>query len=90
MQLLNKITNLGIKEKHSLSEKKRIKLLNRIVLLFTALVSVSPLLSVMTNLAFFFPPFPFLAVFLAPSLEGSPAFLDFLASSFAFLTSSKA
>lgn len=40
MQLLNKIINLGIKEEDSLSEKKRIKLLNRIVLLFSAFVSI--------------------------------------------------
>ncbi|MFK7949656.1 MAG: ATP-binding protein [Saprospiraceae bacterium] len=36
----HKITNLGIKSEQSLSEKKRIKLLNRVVLLFSAFVSI--------------------------------------------------
>lgn len=40
MNFLKRITNLGIKEEHNLSEKKRIKLLNRIVLLFSTLVTI--------------------------------------------------
>ena len=38
--MLRKLTNIGIKEEYNLNERKRIKLLNRIVVLFSAFVSI--------------------------------------------------
>lgn len=65
MKILDKLVNLGINEKHDLSEIKRIKLLNQIVLLFSGFVFLKLLQEVFVlDLTGFFVTFTVLLIFL--------------------------